>query len=73
MNRHTYDRTRVIAGLGLVLLVICAANYYFDFRIFGKYNKQIFVTCVVVVIGCISYFRRTKQDIENAGSQKHDL
>jgi uncharacterized membrane protein YraQ (UPF0718 family) len=72
MNMHSHKRTRVIASIALVLLVLCAANYYLDFHLFGKYNKQIFVTCVVVVVGCISYFRRARQEVENVGSNKHD-
>ncbi len=58
----TYDKKRVVAGIVVVLVVVAAANWHFEF-LFPRFAQLIMA--VIVVIGvCLYPFRPTRKDFE---------
>ena len=49
MKNLSLSTRRIIAGAALALSLLCAANFYFDFKFFGGFDKQVMVVSFVIL------------------------
>ena len=45
----SFDQKRFVTGMALVVLLLAAANHYFDWGLFGSYGKAVMLGVMLVV------------------------
>lgn len=49
MSTLSFNRKRVVLGIGLLLCLLCVANYYLNFGVFGRFGKQAVIISFIVL------------------------
>jgi hypothetical protein len=40
MSKLSFDGKRFVLGIGLLLCLLCVANYYLNLGVFGRFGKR---------------------------------
>ena len=60
---------RVVAGIGLAVLLFGVENYYW-LRLFEPYDKKVVVVCSVIAAVCILYFGPSVEELREYQEKK---
>jgi len=56
MTERTNVPRQVVAGLIFVVLLACAANYYFELHVFGRFDKLALILSIAVGVALVHVF-----------------
>jgi len=72
MNRSSYNRHRVFAGLLFILIAFSAVNYYFGLGFFGRGAKGVLLLVLGVILIYGGFFAPTRQDMREHGNTERE-
>jgi len=65
MVKLSFNGKRVGAGILLLVALFCVANYYFEWRIFGRFNKEVMVGVFIIMFIYQLRIGPTLEEIQN--------
>lgn len=67
----SFNGKRIGAGILLLMALICVSNYYFEWRIFGQFNKQVMVGVFVVMFMYLFRVGPTLEEVQEHRDKKN--
>ena len=50
MSKLSFNTKRVLLGIGLLVCLLCVANYFFNLGILGRFGKQAMIVSFIVLV-----------------------
>jgi hypothetical protein len=50
MTKLSFNGKRVVLGIGLLVCLLCVANYYLNLGVFGRFAKQAVIVSFIVLV-----------------------
>jgi hypothetical protein len=64
MIKLSFNGTRVVVGIAVVLCVLCIANNYLNVGVFGRFGKQAMTVSFIVLAIALRFFTPTPQEFK---------
>ena len=63
MERRTYIKHRIFAGVFLLLFLVAAGSYYLDLALFGRFDKGVLLMLLGAFVIYGFFFSPTREDM----------
>ena len=73
MNKLSFNGKRVVLGIGLLVCLLCVANYYLNCGFFGQFGKQALIMSFVVLALVQHYIGPTLSEVREYREKKRGV
>jgi hypothetical protein len=70
LPKLSFNGKRVVAGLGLLLCLLCLANFYLNFGFFGRFGKDAIIVSFILLALVLRYLGPTLHEIQEYQDHK---
>ena len=73
MNKLSFAGKRLVLGVGLLLCLLCVANYYFNFGVFGRFAKHAMIVSFIVIVLVQHFIGPTLSEVQEYRDKKRGV
>ena len=70
MSKLSFNSKRIVLGVGLLACLLCVANYYLNFGVFGRFAKQAMIVSFIVLVLVQHYMGPTLTEVQEHRDRK---
>ncbi len=72
MDRSTYNKHRVFAGIMLVLMLFAGADYYLELGVLGRHSEGFLILGIGTFVVYGAFFAPTREDMRRHGGNSSE-
>ncbi len=73
MSKLSFSGKRIVLGIGLLVCLLCVANYYLNFGFFGRFGKHAVIVSFVVLALVQHYVGPTLSEVREYRDKKRGV
>jgi hypothetical protein len=73
VSKLSFNGKRVVLGIGLLVCLLCVANYYLNFGVFGRFGKQAVIVSFIVLVVVQHFVGPTLSEVRDYRDKKRHV